>query len=703
MNSSLLSTRLLGLLTLSLVATSVAAQSLLPTQGQVVAELNDAPAGLLAGEVLGTTTPTDTPVMDRNGAILFRGAISGGTSTTLNNRALFFGHTKADLKVLVRAGDVDPSGTYPNSVLEQMSGGTGLPLGSNIFSLQRISPRGEFILFGAQLYNPTAIDPIVHIGAGQNHGLLYWGPASGPLMIMAQQNTTVMPGGATLVAPPVSISHQQTALNSSGTGIFQCGLVGGDVVGTTNDTAWVIGTYPGPLAYFVRENDSFLGGQVVIGAGNLGFNCVLNEAGQILHDERFSQTLGSTPATAANDQVAFISTPSGLGWQHDLLMREGDTAPDAAGAPMAGITYGAPTMGQGFTNAGTASFATAMTGAVTAADDGAIFIGGIGAGSVKLAAREGDAIDGENVGVINSTFAYSAAGAVAGSTLVQPGNGGVTNTNDSILFLANPGMPLVKIAREGDACPGLPGYVFGNITGSSNFGSASNHRINERGCVMFSQTCNNGVNQPTLLYSWDALHGLQLQMVAGGTIGDVMGGGTVSVVPTPIVSPNGDGNALSFNSSGDFVISPNITTPSGKFVVRGHCGSLQGTPSAIDVNGGSHFFAIDCTPAHAFSFYLVMATGLGTDSPYPHPLNPSIPGSLNFDLTWTNLSFDLLNSPVWSNTLWITDAAGKATAAFNMPPGYPGFQGTTLHHAAFLFDFSLLGTFVTEPVPCHLY
>lgn len=690
------------------MAASLTAQSLLPTKGQIIAQPGDTAIGLATGEVFGGTSPFDTPVMSANGLTLFRGTLTGGSIGTFDNRALFVGHTHADLKVLVRTNQIDPSNTFPNSVLVQLSSGTGMPLSSNLFSNQRISPNGTFMMFPAQLYdggNPGA-DGLNHAQTGvtipANDTVMYWVTGTS-FLILARQNITTMAGGAVLSsAMGGAFSQQATALNSAGTAMFKSDLAGGDVVGTDNNTAWVIGG-PNNLQYFLREGDAVLGGANVVGANLLGFNCALNEGGLVLHDERLSLTLGTSPATTADDSVLFITdTSTGAPYTHNLVMREGSPAPDAAGVPMAGITYGAPTISQGFSAAGNCAFHSTLTGTPGGtADDGALFIGGIG-GSF-LVAQDGMVVPGtggEALTVINTTSGYSDAGGVVfGGSLVAPGVGGVTATNDSVLCVAKIGQPLQLIAREGDACPGFPGYVFGNITGSSNFGSASSHRNNELGQIMFAMTVNDGTNQPTALCSWDPVHGLQLQLIAHNTLGDTMGGGTVSNVPTPLQFPSGDGNTLGFTGTGDFVIKPGITAPSGSFVARGHIGSMHSIPSAMDsVTGGTVNFSIDATPAHAFSVYVILGTTSGTNPGFPSPLGPqNIP--LNFDF-WTQLSLDLANSGVYTNSLWFTDAqgVGMVPASFNLPGGVAGVQGLQLHHAAVLLDFNTLAsTFVTEP------
>ncbi|MBL8728283.1 MAG: hypothetical protein JNM25_07635, partial [Planctomycetes bacterium] len=80
---------------------------------------------------------------------------------------------------------------------------------------------------------------------------------------------------------------------------------------------------------------------------------------------------------------------------------------------------------------------------------------------------------------------------------------------------------------------------------------------------------------------------------------------------------------------------------------------------------------------------------------------------LNIDPLWTDLSLQGSNSIVWPNSLGFLDANGKGIgpSAFVMPPGFPGFQGITLHHAAVAFDltFGLVTTGVSEPSAVRLY
>lgn len=685
----------LAILVATVCAPFATAQSLLLTRGQVIAEGGDTPIGLAAGETLGTATPAETGCMTNDGLVLFRGRMVGASVTTLNDRALFLGHSKGDMRVLVRANGPDPSGTFPNSSMVAVSSTSGTPTGSTVFGNPRISA-GGFVLFGSQLYdggNPGA-DGLIHTGTGANDSVLYVGVPSA-LQILCQRAVTTMPGGAVLMGTWSNTSNQYTGLNSSGTAVFASSLAGGDVVGTTNDTAWIFGT-PGNLGYLLREGDAVasVGGATI---GNINPQTApriaMNEAGAVLHDEKLTVGTGTPAVTAADDTVIFVS----LGGVHTVLMREGDPAPDGAGTPLPGVFYGptqsaaVPLLANGFSMANEAAFATTLLGA-PATTDFAYFVGS--PGNVRMVARKGDVVPGtggETIATINPNANFAAAtGVVFGATLVAPGTGGVTVTTDSVLLAAKPG-GVTLIAREGSPVPGLPGFVFGSMAGTANF--ATTMRCNERGMIVWNGQINNGTADRNAFFSFDPLHGVQLQLMAT----DPLGVGTVSLPASVNPSAGSDGNALGFDDDGDFVNLATLAASAGTVLLRGHVGSLDARPSAIAATGGTHSFALDCTPAHGFEFYIILASSSGTRPGFPSPLGPQTV-SLNFD-SWTQLSLDLANTFVWNNTLSFTDGLGRATASFTLPPGIPGLQGLSLHHAAVLFDASLLSTLATEPAP----
>jgi hypothetical protein len=111
---------------------------------------------------------------------------------------------------------------------------------------------------------------------------------------------------------------------------------------------------------------------------------------------------------------------------------------------------------------------------------------------------------------------------------------------------------------------------------------------------------------------------------------------------------------------------------------------LLGDVGAISVSaGGKQTLTLSAGAAHAGDVYLILGSLSGTApglpiAPFLLPLNPD------------PYFFHTLNHPNQSplvNTLGVLDAAGEATAAFQL--GFaspPGLSGLTLHHAAVLLD-----------------
>ncbi|MBL8729327.1 MAG: hypothetical protein JNM25_12895 [Planctomycetes bacterium] len=696
MNLPLPKTQLLGLVALAIAAASAHAQSILPVTGQVVAAVGDAPTGTPAGVTIGgTTSPLDGPVMDRDGNILFRGLLTGTGISSLNNRALFYGRASGDLRMLVQGGvSLDPSGTYPNTIISQTLGSTGVPNGPGLPSAYRAS--GGFVLFGSQLYDASGLDGIIATGTTANNTAIYWGQP-GSLQILAQKLVTTMPGGAQLNSALNSPSAQATALNESGTAIFYSVLTGGDVTTSPpNEAAWIMGT-PNNLSYLIRKADPVpgTGGNFV---GTIGNNCILNGAGQVFHDETLSTTLG--PATTANDKVLLITT-AGV---HDLLAREGDLAPGCGGA-----TYNSMTPANSLSPTGKTAFHSSLLGATTI-DDGAIFAGGVG--TVALLARENDAAPGTGGALFNifftSSITYSDNGGVVFTGTLQTGTGTpvVGATNDSGIWAGQPGN-VQLVLREGDAAPGIAGGVIGRTT-SYNF-AAGDAMGNELGQILIKcRVVIGGTTDTEAFYSYDPVHGLRLQLQQGDNLGSNPNTqGVLGNFLMPASSPSNDSSPLGFTNHGDFVIKPAFTGTQLQGIVRGHVGSMIAEPSSVPVAGGvPQNFHIDCGPTQAGQLYLVLATGLGTRPGFVSPFGgQAVP--LNPDPIWTDLSLNNPNSIVWPGTLGFLDANGKniTPASFVMPPGFPVFLGTTLHHAVIAFDinFGLQTTYASEPSGVLLY
>ena len=98
--------------------------------------------------------------------------------------------------------------------------------------------------------------------------------------------------------------------------------------------------------------------------------------------------------------------------------------------------------------------------------------------------------------------------------------------------------------------------------------------------------------------------------------------------------------------------------------------------------------------------YILIGSLSGTRPGTPFP---PITIPLNLD-SWLDISLGFANTAIYTNTLGLLDANGKATMSFTMPSGVSGASGLTLHHSAVLFDFfTIAPVLATEPTALKFY
>jgi hypothetical protein len=507
------------------LASRLEAQSLVTLSPNIIAA-NDMAAPGLAGVTFGGSGNFDNPVMDASGRVLFRARLLG-TSGATTERGLFYGSSYATLTLLVQSGDPAPglSGVTLNTAT-----GNGLG-GSPRFSANGTSFWGSSLTgTGVVTTNDTAL----------------FGGLPGSLALLAREGDLAPSGGSTFSTGLNNLGQQGTGVIDSGRFLFQTALVGGDVSGSTNNAAWISGT-AGAYEWVQRKGDTVLGGQVI---SALGFVSQMNPAGQVLHDESLSLTLGNPPATAANDKVLFVWTP---GSGNAKVVREGDTAPGTSGA-----TFNVPG-DSWFVNVGPCSFnrngqtliqASLMGGDVAGTQNDTGYFIGDGNG-LSLALREGSPAPGTdaNFNSLHASLMFlNDNGRIAFESALIGGTS--TTSNDSGIWAGAPGA-LQLVAREGDPAPGLPGEFLGNLMGQSML-------FNEAGQVYFNTTPTGGSGL-SALYGWTPGVGLTLI---------VHGGDMVEVQPTifkavssfgGIQFNNGDGGCLSFGANGRVALKVSFT------------------------------------------------------------------------------------------------------------------------------------------------
>lgn len=707
-------TWILGLTALTIAMASARAQGIVAQHGEIVLASSQTPPGsggaatdFPVGAVIATSNSSSffqTPSIDLNGTLVFRArcADDAGLGISAGNGWAFYqGRTNADLRMIVRGGDQAPG--LATGILLRGSAATTNGLGS-----MRISPLNEILLFGS-----TLNDGGVNVTTA-NDTALFWGVPGG-FQVLAREGDLVptLTNGEVYAGLPTT-SNQDFWINATGQSLFRANLVQTGTVTASNDYLVMRGA-PGTLQVFLREGDLWTGtgaaGEVLdrfssnvqSPAGYLN----MNEAGMILHDLHFLVPSGSATSTANDRAVAIWDGTTDV-----IVAREGDQAPGMpVGALFADASafVGFGSLQQNGFNKSTqfVILSTPVGGGVTTADDNCMFMGSL-TSPLTLVLREGDpapASMGPGVlfGTVNSTVQLNDKGQLAFFATVT--GTGVTSANDQCLFTGTPGN-WTLVAREGDAAPGLPGFFLGSV-------SAGTVMLDEHGDIVFGSNTVTDNGAPAITRStywcWTEQNGLRLFFDPIDSMAFPLGATTLANGYNSSGSiQSGDSGSVMFGANGDAAIvvtSNSAEAPAKGFaVVRAHVGSLVGKPSAVPVGGGTpHLLDIDVGPNYGLQFYLVLATSMGTRPGFPHPFNGALNTPLNYDPLWTQLSFSAFNSSMWVNTLGITDLAGKGVAAFNMPAGYPGFMGTTLHHAAIIVDFSIFGTFVTEPSAVKLY
>jgi hypothetical protein len=544
---------------------TASAQSLLQTSGVIVAANDDAVPGV-AGAIFGGSSTLDTGVLDESGNVFFRGRMTGGGAIATTDRGLFYGSDRNNLALVIRSGDAAPG--LPGVFLQTATGtGPG--------SSPRLSP-GGLMWWGSSLAGTgiaTTNDSAIFVGTPGNFSVLVQEGDSAPGTL-----------GATLSSSFSSPSWQPTGINRAGRVLFQSSLLGGDVVGSTNNSAWYTGTV-GALELVQRKGDSLPGGVVV---SALGFVSQMNESGQIVIDSSLSTTLGTSPATSADDKILGVFTP-GSGYAQ--IWREGDAAPGTVGAVFTGsVNTGSNT----FNRSGEIVMRCDLTNGdvIAGVNDSAIYV--ISAAATTLAVRRGDAAPGgggEFIDAINnSSLSINQAGEIAfQATLTGPN---VTTANDTAIFAGLPGA-LVMAMREGDACPGTVGATFDNTFGTSLL-------FNNQGQLLITSKTVGGdttLFNSSVIYGWHASTGLTLVIRGDDLITITLGNDKNVSSFGGSQFNNGDNAPLTLGKDGTLTLKVSMTDGTNAIMI----GKLPIPVGVASTYCTAKLNSLGCLPAMSFS------------------------------------------------------------------------------------------------------
>jgi hypothetical protein len=566
------------------------AQGLISTTGVIVATEGDAVPDSNGVPIPGFTfggsgALTNNPVLDESGNILFLGRFqdAGGSLMPFNDKAFFYGKSRATLKLVVQGGDQAPG--LPAGVLLRTTTGSSTPLGSS----PRLSPDGR-LFWGSSLY-----DGGVTVTSANDSGI-FGGFFGAQGVYVRKGDVAPGTGGATYAQAFNSPSQQSTGMNRNGFIYFQGTLVTGTgvpAVTTTvgmNNQAGIWAGLPGALELVARKSDPVpaLGGAVVIDtASSIGFVTQMNNSNELLYDVKLSQTQGTPPATPANDQALLVFTP-GAGSQK--LVREGDVAPgtfDPGSMTSATFNSIAPAdtwspgqSGNCWNRNGQTLFSSELRGGdvMSGFNDRALFMGGVG--TLALVKRRGDAAPGTDATFSawnNASLLLNSFGEICFQGILEGGTS--TTTNDTGVWAGAPGS-LSLVLREGDVVPGTGGSTAGNLSGTSIL-------FNDQGQVLFNVSLNGGTITGTSLFAWDALNGLYPVVLPGdqieltpGVFGTASGFGAVQF-------NNGDGAAMNFGHDGTVGIRIGLLA-GGSVLMVGHLHDVtNGTPYCFGDGSGT--------------------------------------------------------------------------------------------------------------------
>ena len=326
-----------------------------------------------------------------------------------------------------------------------------------------------------------------------------------------------------------------------------------------------------------------------------------------------------TGITTANDSVYLtnIGLTSGL----RIYAREGDPIPGLKGLTFANTS--SLSFGQRPVAAdGTITFIATLGGTATTLNNTAVMTERNGVYSILL--RKGDAIPGitdstnpdfngkvfsspnstGNCKTRNGLYAFE------GIIMNADGTGITSPAPATFVGVRKPDGTVITICKQTDPVPGLAGWVFNSLNGSTSICASDN------GSIVFSGSMSNATlnESGSAILAWDEAGGLRVLAKASSQnaspfspTGDTTFTGTPCNQLTLIGSTgnNGDGGGTGFSSNGWLALRAGDTATGLYAIARIKVGP-NGNPCPADVNGSGTVDAADLAG---------LLAGWGTSSP----------------------------------------------------------------------------------------
>jgi hypothetical protein len=299
------------------------------------------------------------------------------------------------------------------------------------------------------LYDPFLTGPGIGLGTVNRTAVFIGTPGA---MQLAARDGDPSPGNTSTYGG-FNGSMSPATFNDLGQVIFADTWLGPDV--NSNNYTAIFGGGVGSMQLIARGGNQAPAAPAGVGYLHVDLQPGINDSGHIVYPARWTTGVGGVDST--NDVVLYagpMASPS-------VIAREGDQAPGTA----PGTAYSTFFPGSGSSRAqlndtGGIFFGATLAGAgVSSANDFAYFAGPLN--SPRLVFREGDAAPDTGPGVNLSVnfsgtldgsgfpgITFNDLGQVA--TLLVLTGPGVTAANDAALYVFDPHLGPIKIAREGD-------------------------------------------------------------------------------------------------------------------------------------------------------------------------------------------------------------------------------------------------------------
>jgi len=230
-----------------------------------------------------------------SGVGYFGGGLAGGDVVGTTNNDALFGGTAGSINIIARRGGAAPG----------VAGGT---FGSLTNPVPIMSNSGGQVLFGNTL-NATG-----GVTTANDATLYRYTPGVGSELVAREGDAAPGTAGATYSTSFNLFTHN---FNNAGQAAFSTTLVGGDVVGTTNNSAIYVAT-PAGASLAWRKGSAAPGTDGNFVSAN-AFDLSFDNAGRIAS----TFTIGGGTVTTANDSGLWYGAPGAL----NLIAREGGVVP----------------------------------------------------------------------------------------------------------------------------------------------------------------------------------------------------------------------------------------------------------------------------------------------------------------------------------------------------------------------------------------